>query len=359
MAHFFKNFPDPFETAVLAAWPVEERLSRRAVLAVSGGADSTALFTCFARIAHFKAKEGLLAVSEPLSAVHIDHRLRGAESDGDAAFVRDLAERYEIPFRLERLDPDELAAETKIEGSAESAARKLRYDRLRMAAEERGARYVLTAHHADDRLETLLIRLFRGSSFGGLTGIAPARPLGEAVALVRPFLAFHRKEIRAYLDRLGEPFRTDSSNASPRFTRNRVRNELIPLLESIFPNRWDGAMARLADRSAEIEPMIDRALLRLEKSLERVAPVRRPDGSLVIPLAPLLDAETAPADYLLREYFRRIWREKEWPLREMGTRQWEALAAMVRSTGSATREFPGGVTVRRLDDSLTLRKNER
>lgn len=353
MSHFSEKISDSFEKAVQNDLPNGGRLTYRAILAVSGGADSSALLTCFAHLARFYADTPSV-LSDPFVVVHVDHRLRGGESDGDAVFVRDLAGRYGLPFCLERLDPDALAAAAKREGSAESGARTLRYERLRMAAGRFGARYVLTAHHADDQLETLLIRLFRGSSFGGLTGIAQVRPLSDAVALLRPFLKFSRTEILAYLDRIGQPYRTDSSNFLPQYTRNRVRNELIPLLESIFPNRWDGALRRLADRSAEMEPIIENALGYWSERLLPIQTVKGPDHSTRIRLVLPKKEKTSVPDYVLREFFRRLWTDFGWPLREMGTRQWEALAAMVQSNDAAIREFPGRISVRRLDNELII-----
>lgn len=353
MPHFSEKIPDPFEKAVQNGLPNGEPLTHRAILAVSGGADSVALLICFAHLAQLCA-DTPSALPEPFVVVHVDHQLRGAESDGDAMFVRDLAARYGLPFCLERLDPDELLAAAKREGSVESGARTLRYERLRQAAGRFGARYVLTAHHADDQLETLLIRLFRGSSFGGLTGMAQIRPLSDAAALVRPFLKCSRTEILAYLDRFGEPFRTDSSNDSPHFTRNRVRNELIPLLASIFPNRWDGALGRLAERAAEMEPIIEDALGNWSEQLLPIQTVSAPEGSTQMRLVLPEKEKTPVPDYILREFFRRLWTDSGWPLRYMGTRQWEALAAMVQSNNIATREFPGRITVRRQNNELII-----
>lgn len=339
------------KSPLLRSWMTRRR-NHRVVLAVSGGADSVALFRVFLWAAQSDREDGGLA--NPLLVAHINHGLRGEESDGDAAFVRELAGRFDIPYFEELLLSDELAEETRREGSAESAARNLRYSRLLTIAQENGARFILTAHHAEDQLETILQRIFRGTGIDGLTGIADVRPLNSAVVLGRPLLELRKRAILDYLTRLGQPFRTDSTNVSDAFTRNRIRGELVPLLESIFPNRWDSALFSLARQADGARTMIDEAVQRLEKETERVIgeKIKKTDP-LEIPLAPFW-ATPDPSALAVGEFFRKIWIRLDWPLREMGFRQWSALAAMVLKQAPKTRDFPGGVHVRIEGDRLVL-----
>ncbi|MBP3558507.1 MAG: tRNA lysidine(34) synthetase TilS [Thermoguttaceae bacterium] len=244
----------PFESALLAAFPLDAWRSRRVCVAVSGGADSVALLRGLVRLPEITNNPDLRL---NFFVATVDHRSRGAESDGDVAFVEALAAELGVDFFRRTLDPAELEAEARRQGSWESAARTLRYRALVDAAKAGSARYLATAHHRDDQLETLLFRLFRGAGFDGMRGVPAVRPLDEALVLIRPLLAVGRAEILAYLAQLNQPYRVDSSNASPRYARNRIRNELAPLLESIFPGRWESALLRLSELAAETETFFD------------------------------------------------------------------------------------------------------
>ena len=342
---------DRFEEALLRNWPLRPGAGHQAVAAVSGGADSTALLVCLASLRrHFGRQMGLGGVT----VVHVHHALRGAEADEDAAFVEQAARRLGLPCRLARLDPEQLRRRIPLEGGLESAARAMRYEALAAQAASIGARYILTAHQRQDVLETLLQRLFRGSALSGLTGIAPLRPLSEAVVLVRPLLGFTREEIVDYLARKNEPYRVDSSNRSPLFTRNRIRGELIPLLESIFPQKWDAALERLSRLAAEIVPMIDERVDALAEELGRRRPIAVREGEIILPIEVLVRGEVRPSGYVLRDLFRRLWTRQNWPLRDMSARHWELLAAMARGEESDAAHFPGRVLARRGAETLTL-----
>lgn len=188
--------------------------------AVSGGADSM----CLLHWLHARAEEGGFA----LSAAHFDHRLRGAESSRDAAFVEDWCAQKGIPFSLGSGD---VTGYAQAEGlGIEEAARALRYAFLEDTAQEIGASAIATAHNADDNLETLLLHLVRGSGLQGLTGIPPRRGL-----LVRPLLTTSRAEILAYLDAWGLPHVEDSTNAETLYARNKLRHQVFPLLRELNP----------------------------------------------------------------------------------------------------------------------------
>jgi tRNA(Ile)-lysidine synthase len=195
------------------------------LLALSGGADSVLLL-------HW------LAAAEPrvsVRAAHVDHGLRGAESDGDARFSADLARALGVPFRL-------LRAELEPAGPAlEARARAERYRLLAREAQSSGHTTIVTGHHSDDALETLLQRWMRGTALPGLRGPRPALAwhdgaepaTGAPVEIVRPLLSFRREEVRALLATRGLAWREDSSNADPRFTRSRVRHALLPAIERL------------------------------------------------------------------------------------------------------------------------------
>jgi len=376
----FHSSPRPFETALLAAFPLDAWRARRVCVAVSGGADSVALLRGLVRLPEITNNPDL---RRNFFVATVDHRSRGAESDGDVAFVEALAAELGVDFFRRTLDPTELETEARRQGSWESAARTLRYRALVDAAKNGGARYLATAHHRDDQLETLLFRLFRGAGFDGLRGVPAVRPLDEALVLIRPLLAVGRAEILAYLAQLNQPYRVDSSNASPRYARNRIRNELAPLLESIFPGRWESALLRLSELAAETETFFDAQTAPLDAE---IAAAKRRDAlfartldalgvpnvspnnannannasSLNVVILPLEPLRAAP-EPLVRRYFRQIWRDRNWPLAAMGADEWRRLAAAVRKTPLPSRaepQFPGDVRLT-FPDSSTLRLERR
>ena len=331
-------------------WPPEAWREHRLILAVSGGADSVAMLRAFTQI---NQEDNANNSGGNLLVVHVNHRLRSAESEGDARFVRELAERLMLPFVEETISGPEMQYRLQKLGSLEGAARELRYERLLAVAEEHGARYILTAHHAEDQIETLLQRMFRGSALGGLSGIPRFRRLNDAVSLARPMLTVRRTAILAYLQQLGQPYRTDSSNRDPAFLRNRIRNELIPLLDDLFPNRFDRSLLRFAERCREVQSLLDQQVERLAVQIQADSLLmfrQENPASLALPLASFRETP----DYIVREYFKGLWSSRGWPLREMGAKNWDRLVAMIRVGEPQNSAFPGGITVRRTEDALLV-----
>ena len=178
------------------------------LVGVSGGPDSVALLDVL-------VKSGWRP-----HICHLNHQLRGADSDADAEFVRQLAARYDLPCTIES---------GKVAGDEESA-RRARHEFFTRVAERTGIKKLALAHTADDQVETFLLRLLRGAGVPGLVGIWPERQLGP-LRVIRPLLKVRRAEILEYLAAEKLAYREDASNADSRFTRNRVRHELLPLLE--------------------------------------------------------------------------------------------------------------------------------
>ncbi len=192
------------------------------LVAVSGGPDSVALLA----LLHLLAPVWNLR----LTAVHFNYGLRGVESDEDEKFVEQLARRLGVEVVIQRLDLSPRAAGAG-RGSLQERARDLRYDALRTLARERSADRVVLGHTADDQLETFLLWLLRGAAATGLAGM----PYEREGLFVRPMLDTTREEVLAYLDAAGFSYRTDSSNLSARFRRNRIRREVVPVLKRLLP----------------------------------------------------------------------------------------------------------------------------
>lgn len=189
----------------------------RVLAACSGGTDSVAL------LALLRETPGL-----EVFCAHYNHGLRGAESDRDEAFVRELCALWGVPFSAGRGDAAAYAASRRL--GVEEAARELRYHFLEETAKHLGCEYIATAHNAEDNAETVLLNLLRGAGARGLSGIPPRRELADGVWLVRPLLGCARAELSEILAARGLSHVEDSSNAGDAYARNRLRHRVFPLL---------------------------------------------------------------------------------------------------------------------------------
>lgn len=190
------------------------------IVGVSGGADSVALLDLLATLPGF-----------PLTLVvaHLNHCLRGDESDDDQRFVQQLADRYQLPCELRCVDVSQLARQQRL--SLEEAGRTARYAFFDELRTRHHATAIAVAHHSDDQAETLLLRLLRGAGTTGLAAMAARNRDG----IIRPLLTISRQELREHLTARGLTYREDSSNTDQAYLRNRVRHELLPLLQEYNP----------------------------------------------------------------------------------------------------------------------------
>ncbi len=208
------------------------------LVAVSGGVDSMVLLRVMAELSRGHGWR--------LTVAHFNHRLRGRSSDADERFVRRTAEVLGLKCLAESGDVRAFAKERG--WSVEMAARQLRHEFLARAAKSCGAKAVAVGHHADDQVELFFIRMLRGTSGVGMRWANPS-PMDESVALVRPLLGCSREEIAAFARSQGIDFREDASNGSKEFLRNRIRHELIPLLEE----KYQPAVRKVVLREMEIQ----------------------------------------------------------------------------------------------------------
>jgi len=208
---------------------------KRVLVAASGGADSTALALA------------LKEIGCEIALAHIHHGIRGKEATADARFVRTLAKKINVPFFLGKFN---VPVEAKKSGdSLEMAARRIRRDFLRATARAEGFRYIATGHTADDQAETVLMRIVRGTSITGLAGIAHKSTRG-GISTIRPLRDVNRAQVIAYLRSRRQSWREDASNAKDFAMRNRVRHEILPLLEKRLNPSVRSALLRLADIAA-------------------------------------------------------------------------------------------------------------
>jgi tRNA(Ile)-lysidine synthase len=188
----------------------------KVVVGLSGGADSVVLLYLLNRLGY------------ECVAAHCNFHLRGEESVRDEAFAKQLADSFKIPFYKQDFDTYAIAKERGI--SIEMAARDLRYEWFESLRKNHQAIAIAVAHHKDDSIETLLLNLIRGTGIKGLTGIKP-----QTGFVVRPLLCVSKQEILQFAEKKELPFITDSSNLQDEFTRNKIRNQVLPLLRTINP----------------------------------------------------------------------------------------------------------------------------
>lgn len=196
------------------------------LLACSGGADSTALFFLL-----YEAKI-------PFAVAHINYHLRGNESDEDANFIEQLCDKFQIPFHLKNH-----YFKKEANKSIQEEARILRYNFFNQLLKSEGYSRLLTAHHRDDAIENFVFRAFRGSGLNGLTSFN-----NKDNSIFRPLLKFSKDDILQYLESKNTRFREDKSNSVNNYSRNRIRNIILPELSSIFPNyaaRVEGTIKNL------------------------------------------------------------------------------------------------------------------
>ena len=214
----------------------------RVAVAVSGGADSVALLRMLLEL---RAELGIV-----LFVAHFNHQLRGADSDADERFVVELARQHDLPCFCGRGDVREHAESHKL--SIEHAARELRYQWLTELARREKLDAIATAHNSDDQAETVLMKFLRGAGTRGLAGIHAVHT-GHGSRIIRPLLETPRREIEGYLSALNQPWREDHSNLNTQHTRNRIRHELLPLLERDYNPNLRQLLSETADVSAEEE----------------------------------------------------------------------------------------------------------
>ncbi len=250
----------------------------RVVVAVSGGADSVALAQV---LSAWRERLDL-----ELAVAHVEHGLRGKESLDDAKFVEQLARRLGLPFYLKRINLKPLLRKRQGE-SVQAVARERRYEQLQAVAREWGGTKVAVGHTQDDQAETVLIAMLRGAGLAGLSGM-PAR---REPCVIRPFLRVSRSEIVQYLDEKSCGFRVDSSNADPKYVRNRLRRELIPLMKTFNPgvvsvlsrqaailreeHRYLNEVAKASLESVEVGRANDRVVWSRARLLSLPVPIQR------------------------------------------------------------------------------------
>lgn len=302
------------------------------IVALSGGADSTALLDVLTRLPGYRLN---------LIAAHLNHCLRGEESDKDEEFCRQLTAGYPIPFLSSRVDVRKMAQSGGL--SLEDAGRRARSNFLCQLRETHGAAAVALAHHADDQAETVLMRLIRGSGMTGLSGMA----YRNSSSFVRPLLNISRADIEQYLRRHALAWREDASNRDTTFLRNRIRHELLPLLETYNP-AIRTALSTTASVVGGDEELLDELA---EQAFCRSCRIER--DAVVCDAGELNELNPALRQRVMRHAFKQLTGN----LDEMSRCHADALRAMLDSSRQNSRlALPQGITCVREYDRILFRR---
>ncbi len=301
------------------------------VIGVSGGADSVCLL--------FMLMEICRRYACSLFAVHVNHGLRGKDAERDAEFVRSICEQYEIPFYLYEEDVSAYAKQHGL--TLEEAGREVRYQAFEEVRSQVGAAKIAVAHHKDDQAETVLFRLFRGSGIKGLGGILPVRD-----DIIRPLLCLDRREIEQYLKEKGLSYCTDETNAGNHYTRNIIRNRLLPMVEEEIQERAAAHIADAAELMQEAEQYIYGQALREFAS----AAVQDTPNGYRIKVKDMQQCQPVIRQYIIRIAMERLARE--W--KDIGNRHVkDVLELMTKEVGKSVM-LPQGLMARRDYDDIVM-----
>lgn len=301
----------------------------RVLVGVSGGADSVALLTGLHRLADSEWR------LSPVVA-HFDHGLRGDESRADAHWVRELAVKLGLPYVEGR------GLGEPSQSRVEESARRQRYEFFATAAAEQNCPFVAIAQTADDQAETVLHHMLRGSGLAGMRGIPRVRPLGNSATVIRPILDIDRTTVLDWLQETGTDWRTDATNVEIRFTRNRIRHQILPMLADGVHPEAAKHLCQLAEQASEWEAAWGEIAARIESA----AILSETTDSIRLRTSELRDWP----DFALATVAQRLWKRQNWPRREMGRVAWLRWVSTVRAGG--TVDFPGWVRLT-VDDHLT------
>ncbi len=335
----------PLETRFEAAAAALLRRGEGVLIGVSGGADSVALLRLL-QDADVRCGWRLR-----LRVAHLDHQLRGADAEADAAFVAELATALGIPYTCEARDIAALAAERR-KGIEETgrAERLAFYERV--CARE-GLTAVCLGHHADDQVETVLHHIMRGTGLRGLAGMPATRALraGSDVRLVRPLLPFRREELAQHLRGIGQAWREDASNTERRYARNRIRHDVLAGLREQYTG-VDAALARIAARARSAVGRLDEMVA---ATLDRIT-VQQDAATIVLDSISLADESLSTRAALMEGAFRRL----NAPRRRMTAWHYQRLAELAsQGAGEWAIDLPAGVQAKRCGDRLTIQVGAR
>jgi tRNA(Ile)-lysidine synthase len=305
------------------------------LMGVSGGPDSVALLLCLVEL---RAELNLT-----LGVAHINHSLRGEESDGDEKFVEKLARTLTLSFHPLKIDVAELANKGKT--SLEETARQVRYDFFTALCRKKGYTRTAVGHTLDDNTEQVLMNLLRGSGPRGLAGIPPVRDNW----IIRPLIQRSKGEILAFLEEKNQPYVLDSTNLETVFLRNRIRNELLPLLRQEYNPGITDNLNRMSRIMGEEERWMENEA----KAVFNRICLNESGNGVSLCLPSFNDLALA----LKRRIVRRAVKQVKGDLRRITLVQVDAIVALAAATSPGqSLDLPGRVRITKLGQSLCFKK---
>ncbi len=331
------------------------------VAGVSGGADSVCLLLILSELSR--------EIGFSLSAVHVEHGIRGEESRGDAEFTEQLCRSLDVPFVLFTVDVPKYRDEAGL--SLEEAARDLRYDCFREACERTGADRIALAHNADDCAGTMLFNLARGTGIRGMSGIRPVseRSFGaqktggrtEDLIVIRPLLCAARAEIEAWLAERGQAYRIDSTNSDITYARNRIRERVLPELSEVNTQAVPH-MRQLSEQLAGISDYMDEAALEAGRGAFSIdaetegpadAETEGPAAHCAVTIRCVPFKEMHPV--LQRHLLLYLIGIAAGGRKDITSLHVERVLCLMTSDAGTQVQLPGGVTAEKTYDSVVLR----
>lgn len=304
----------------------------KVIVGVSGGADSICLLMILMEYRH--------RVPFSILAVHIEHGIRGEESLADAAFVKKFCTEAEVEYCCESFDVPAIAAERKL--SEEEAGRLVRYEAFETIRRKQKADKIAVAHNMNDQAETMLFHMARGSGLAGAGGIRPVRD-----SVIRPLLCCTREEIENYLKEKNQNWCCDRTNGELDYTRNRIRHQLLPVMEQELNRKVIHHLARLGSEIQETEDYLDR----IAGELVQRGTERKDEGILC------LVQEFQKEDRLIRERAVRICLKRAGcGLKNLGRIHVEQILGLFDAQSGRTVCLPGGWLAERSFDAILIRK---
>lgn len=307
------------------------------LVGVSGGPDSVTLLCALCAV----KKEYLLDIL----VAHLDHKFRGEESDADREFCESLAKKYNLEIVSEQIDVPKIAKEKGI--SPEEAARFERYDFFKRVAREKDIKKIAIGHTMDDQAETVLMRLIRGAGMLGLGGMSPVKDM-QGFKIIRPLIEVSRKEIEAFISWNGLRFRQDSSNEKNIFTRNRIRREIIPILEKDFNANIKGVLVNMAENLRIENEFLSRYAKRKFKSVSRVK-----QDEILIDTRRLKKQPEA----IRKRILRAALEELKGDLRRLTYQHWREIEELIDNRPVNSKvDLPAGISITKDRNSLILKR---
>lgn len=339
------------------AFPPQRHAQLVIVVAVSGGADSVALLRLLVELWDAEAATD----RRHLIVAHYNHGVRGEAAAADQRFVAQLAASLGLEFVTETFAPaaaEQAAGAAEVPGpepagppapaaiTSEQVLRRRRYRFLRRTVAARGARYLLTAHTAEDQIETLLHHLFRGTGPAGLCGIPAVRPFDEDFVLLRPLLNFSGELLRAGLREIGQSWREDHSNQCADYQRNWIRSRLLPQIRSRYPAA-DASLLRLIELQSQWHQTLGH---QAQQWLGAHAVVGQ-DGQ---GRPQVLLRRGAVAQAILALALAQLWDRCGWPRQELNSAHYSDLTALVNGQRDAAVNLPGAIQAQVCDQVVRI-----